>query len=314
LNDTRSNLDDGPEPRGLDERSDSEAFSSPRVVIITGLSGSGKSTAIRALEDVGFFCIDNLPVPLLPKVLELANATEQRPALKQLAFVVDTRDSLFLDQADATVQQLKDEGVNIQVFFLHADDDVLVRRYSETRRRHPLSRGGTVRDGIERERQLLAALCAQADALIDTTHHTVHTLKALIQEGLSSEQSAQMEITLLSFGYKYGLPIECDLVFDLRFLPNPYFVESLREKTGMNEDVQQYVLGFEETQRFLALFEEMAAFTLPMYEAEGKSYLTIGIGCTGGRHRSVTVVETLSRRLQQQGWTPSVRHRDIQRA
>jgi len=310
-----AHLEEPADPVAFEERSDnSEAFTSPRVVIITGLSGSGKSTAIRALEDVGFFCIDNLPVPLLPKVLELANATEQRPALKQLAFVVDTRDTLFLDQAASTVQQLRDEGVSIRVIFLHADDDVLVRRYSETRRRHPLSRGGTVRDGIERERELLAALRLQADALIDTTGHTVHTLKACIQEELSGEESVGMGITLLSFGYKYGLPIECDLVFDLRFLPNPYFVEHLREKTGLNDEVQQYVLRFPETSRFLTLFEEMAAFTLPMYEAEGKSYLTIGIGCTGGRHRSVTAVETLSPRLEQHGWPCNVRHRDIQRA
>ncbi|MFU8803570.1 MAG: RNase adapter RapZ [Bradymonadaceae bacterium] len=283
-------------------------------MIITGLSGSGKSTAIRALEDIGFFCIDNLPVPLLPKVLELANTTEQRPALKQLAFVVDTRDSLFLDQADSTVQGLRDEGVNIQVVFLDADDDVLVRRYSETRRRHPLSRGGTVREGVLREREVLAALCTQADIVVDTTDHTVHTLKAFIQEYLSTEANAHFAITLLSFGFKYGLPIECDLVFDLRFLPNPYFVESLRKKTGLVEEVQEYVLGFEETGRFLSLFLQMAEFMLPMYEKEGKSYLTIGIGCTGGCHRSVTVVETLAARLHQNGWPCNVRHRDIQRA
>ncbi len=295
----------------LEERS--ESSNAPRVVVLTGLSGSGKSTAIRALEDLGFFCIDNLPVPLLRKVLELAGTGSGRTSIQRLGFVVDTRDRLFLDQATQNIEQLRSEGFNVQVIFLDADDDVLVRRYSETRRRHPLSNGGTVRDGILREREALAALRAGADLMLDTTAHTVHTLKAFFHEYFENESSERFTITLLSFGFKYGLPVECDLVFDLRFLPNPYFVEGMRKKTGLDEGVRDYVLGFPETGRFISLFQEMAEFMLPMYEREGKSYLTIGIGCTGGRHRSVAVSETVAERLRGRGWKCGIRHRDIER-
>lgn len=296
---------------GLEERS--EASPATRVIVLTGLSGSGKSTAIRVLEDLGFFCIDNLPVPLLRKVLELAGTGSGRGSIQNLGFVVDTRDRLFLDQATENIEQLRSEGFNVQVIFLDADDDVLVRRYSETRRRHPLSNGGTVRDGIRREREELAALREGADLTLDTTHHTVHTLKAFFHEYFDTEASESFQITLLSFGFKYGLPVECDLVFDLRFLPNPYFVEGMREKTGQDEAVREYVLGFPETGRFISLFQEMTEFMLPMYEREGKSYLTIGIGCTGGRHRSVAVSETLAERLRGRGWKCGNRHRDIER-
>lgn len=296
---------------GQEDRSDTS--SATRVIVLTGLSGSGKSTAIRVLEDLGFFCIDNLPVPLLRKVLELAGTGSGRGSIQNLGFVVDTRDRLFLDQATENIEQLRSEGFNVQVIFLDADDDVLVRRYSETRRRHPLSNGGTVRDGIRREREALAALREGADLTLDTTNHTVHTLKAFFHEYFDSESSDSFTITLLSFGFKYGLPVECDLVFDLRFLPNPYFVEGMREKTGQDEAVREYVLGFPETGRFISLFQEMAEFMLPMYEREGKSYLTIGIGCTGGRHRSVAVSETVAERLRGRGWKCGIRHRDIER-
>ncbi|MBA2662704.1 MAG: RNase adapter RapZ [Bradymonadaceae bacterium] len=298
----------------MEERSESAPTPASRVVVLTGLSGSGKSTAIRALEDIGFFCIDNLPVPLLPKVLELAGSgVSGRNALQNLAFVVDTRERIFLDQATDMIDGLRSEGVNVQVIFLEADDDVLVRRYSETRRRHPLSDGGTVREGIRLERETLSALREKADLTIDTTPHNVHSLKAFFHAYFSSEASASFTITLLSFGYKYGLPVECDLVFDLRFLPNPYFVEGMREKTGLVEAVKEYVLGFPETGRFISLFQEMGEFILPMYEREGKSYLTIGIGCTGGRHRSVAVSEAIAERLRGRGWKCGVRHRDVGR-
>lgn len=296
----------------LQERSESQNAS--RVVVLTGLSGSGKSTAVKALEDIGFFCIDNLPVPLLPKVVELAAPGTGRASMQNLAFVVDTREPVFLDRAAQTIEQLRSEGVNVQVVFLEADDDVLVRRYSETRRRHPLSGGGTVRDGIHAERACLAELREKADLTVDTTRHTVHTLKALIQAYFAHDATQSFTITMLSFGFKYGLPIECDLVFDLRFLPNPYFVEGLREKTGLQEEVREYVLGFPETGRFITLFQDMAEFMLPMYEREGKSYLTIGIGCTGGRHRSVAVSEALTRRIRGRGWKCSVHHRDVERS
>ncbi|RAL20411.1 RNase adapter RapZ [Lujinxingia litoralis] len=296
----------------LEERSD-PSFGAPRVVIVTGLSGSGKSTAIRALEDLGYFCIDNLPVPLLPKVLELAQSGPSRQEWRRLAFVVDTRDHVHLDQANATIKQLRDEGIDVQVAFLEAADEVLVRRFSETRRRHPVAEARSVPEGIALERRFLDDLRARADVVIDTSSHTVHTLKALIQKRFSSDAPPPFTISVLSFGFKYGLPIECDLVFDLRFLPNPYFVEELRPKTGLDADVQHYVLGLSEASTFLGLFQQMAEFTLPMYEREGKSYLTIGIGCTGGQHRSVAIAETIARRLTHRGWNVSTRHRDLER-
>lgn len=286
----------------------------PQVVIITGLSGSGKSTAIRALEDLGYFCIDNLPVPLLPKVLELARSGPTGLEWKRLAFVVDTRDRLHLHQAADIIEQLHDEGVDVQITFLEADDDVLVRRFSETRRRHPLSQHGTVREGIHKEREHLKILRSQADLIVDTTRHTVHTLKGLLQEYFASPSDPPLTITVLSFGFKYGLPVECDLVFDLRFLPNPYFIEELRPQTGLDDGVKSFVLGLPETARFLAHFHQMAEFILPMYEREGKSYLTIGIGCTGGQHRSVAIAENIAERLNSRAWKTNLRHRDLPRA
>lgn len=286
----------------------------PQVVIITGLSGSGKSTAIRALEDMGYFCIDNLPVPLLPKVLELARSGPTGQAWKRLAFVVDTRDNVHLHQAADIIEQLHDEGVHVQITFLEADDDILVRRYSETRRRHPLSPRGTVREGIQKEREHLEILRTRADLIVDTTRHTVHTLKGLLQDHFASPADPPLTITILSFGFKHGLPVECDLVFDLRFLPNPYFIEELRPQTGLDEGVKNFVLGLPETSRFLTLFYDMAEFILPMYEREGKSYLTIGIGCTGGQHRSVAIAENIAERLASNAWKTNLRHRDIPRA
>jgi UPF0042 nucleotide-binding protein len=283
----------------------------PRVVVLTGLSGSGKSTAIRALEDMGYFCIDNLPVPLLPKLIELAAGGG---SLQSLAFVVDTRGREFLSEAGKMIEQMRDEGVPLRIIFLEADEDELVRRYSETRRRHPLGDDGvTIREGIRRERDRLEELRHRADQVIDTSTHTVHTLKALIQKSCGGDKEPTLQVTVLSFGFKHGLPVECDLVFDVRFLPNPYFVEELREHTGQESDVHDYVFSFAETTRFLSLFQEMADFMLPMYRREGKSYLTIGIGCTGGHHRSVAVSETIAERLETRGWKASVRHRDVEK-
>lgn len=297
------------EPAGLRERSE---LLGPRVVIVTGYSGSGKSTAIHALEDLGFFCIDNLPVPLLPKVFELAASGASR-SIGSVAIVVDTRERDFLAQANETIERLHNEGASIDVMFLEADEDTLIRRYSATRRPHPASDGGTVREGIQRERALLAELREHADWVIDTTDETVHTLKALVKQHYGGTEEQALKITLLSFGFKYGLPPESDLVFDVRFLNNPYFVEGLREGTGLDKDVRDYVLGQDEAGGFLSLIRQVSDFLLPLYEREGKSYLTLAVGCTGGRHRSVAIAEAIGVRLRGRGWHVAVQHRDIEK-
>jgi len=281
-----------------------------QVVIITGMSGSGKSTAMRALEDAGFFCIDNLPVPLLPRVLDLT-ASRTTHQHKHYAFVVDTRERNFLPQADEIIDQLSADGVSVKIIFLEADEDTLVRRYSETRRRHPLSGpAGTVRDGIADERELLQHLRDRAAVIINSSEHTVHTLKARILELVVEGPRDALKVTLLSFGFKYGLPTECDLVFDVRFLPNPYFVEELRPKTGLEKEVSDYVLGAPNAKQFVEHFMNMVTFALPLYRDEGKTYLTIGIGCTGGKHRSVAISELVSGMLREEGFFVQTRHRD----
>lgn len=285
----------------------------PKVVVVTGLSGSGKSTVVKALEDLGFFCIDNLPVPLFPKVLELTHQNKSGPGIQNFAFVVDTRERTFLHQAEPIIAQLRAEGMKVEVLFLDTDDERLIQRYSETRRPHPLSEGGTVRDGIKRERELLMGLRDQADLVIDTSTHTVHTLKALVGEHFGEKSVIGLQITVLSFGFKYGLPPECDLVFDVRFLPNPYFVEGMREKTGLQTDVRDYVLGAPETATVLQLLRQVGETLLPLYEREGKAYLTVGIGCTGGKHRSVALTEAIAARWRGRGWNVQTRHRDVER-
>ena len=298
------------ETSDLDITDPDDTSNAPHVVIITGLSGSGKSTAVNALEDLGFFCIDNLPVPLLPKVLELGASGSG--GVQSLAFVIDTRERMFLDDAAGMIDQLREGDIHLQVLFLEADEDSLVRRFSETRRRHPLTKEGerTLREAIEEERQRLSALRDQSDAVINTSDHTVHSLKSLFQNRYSGDKANKFTITILSFGFKHGLPTECDLVFDVRFLQNPYFMEELRDQRGTDEDVQDFVLSQPEAARFISHLQEMTQFVLPLYEREGKSYLTIGIGCTGGHHRSVAVAEDVTRRLDSSGWDVHVRHRD----
>jgi len=279
------------------------------------MSGGGKSTAIKALEDAGWFCIDNLPVVLVPKLLELVvhGASDE---VHRLALVIDAREGRFLDQTPQAVDEVRRAGHRLEVVFLDCSDEALLRRFSETRRRHPLSPEGTVADGIALERKLLAALRHIADLVIDTTRMNVHELRDAITARFGAADDADvLNVTLVSFGYRNGIPANSDLVLDVRFLPNPYFVEGLKPHPGTDPRVSEWVLARPQTQEFLEQLESLLAFLLPQYRAEGKSYLTVSLGCTGGRHRSVALAEELSKRLTQKHRARvKVTHRDLAKA
>jgi len=278
-----------------------------RLVVVTGLSGSGKSTAIHVLEDLGFYCIDNLPIALIPRLVELWETS--RDEVRRVALGIDVRARHFLAEFPRVFDELRAQEVALEVLYLEASDDVLVRRFSETRRPHPADQGG----GIADEREKLHGLRELADRILDTSAFTVHEFRSALRDLVDRPEPGTMTIGLLSFGYKYGLPTDADLVLDCRFLPNPFFVEGLRDKTGSDPAVADYVLGRDETQEFVKRLVDLLAFTLPRYRREGKSYLTIALGCTGGRHRSIVLVEELRRRLQEGGHRVLVRHRDAER-
>lgn len=280
------------------------------LVIITGLSGSGKSTAAHALEDDGFFVVDNLPPALLPPFLVLsANAGMEE---RNLAVVIDARNRDFLSGFDLHLQNLVAAGHQVEIFFFEADEETLRRRYSETRRSHPLASGGSVADGIDAERKLLLGLRGLATRLIDSTGLTPHQLRTQILGFVRHDNAAlPLQILMQSFGFRYGLPTGSDLVMDIRFLPNPHFVNSLRPLSGLDSAVADYVMGQIDAQEFLVRFESLLDFLLPHYQREGKSYLTISIGCTGGRHRSVVVASHLAGLLRARGFDVRQIHRDI---
>jgi UPF0042 nucleotide-binding protein len=282
----------------------------PRVVIVTGLAGSGKSTAIHVLEDLGFYCIDNMPVVLVPKFLELCEGLGEK--VQRVAFGIDLRERAFFGELPAVIDQARKQGQPIEVLCLDAADEVLVRRFSETRRPHPFAEGGAPIDGIRRERERLAPVRAAADRILDTTALTVHELRAALTRDYA-ERAAQEGMTLFlsSFGYKFGLPTDADMVLDVRFLPNPFFVPELRASSGLDAPVAQYVL--ERAEEFLTLTQRLLDFLLPRYLQEGKTYFTVALGCTGGRHRSPALAEEIGRRLAAGGYRAQVRHRDIAR-
>ena len=283
-----------------------------RIVVVTGLSGAGKSTATKALEDLGFFCIDNLPVMLLPKLLELvSHGTSDE--VQRLAIVVDAREGRFLDSTPAALEEVRREGHQLEVVFFDCADDALMRRFSETRRRHPLSPDGSVQEGIALERGMLTQLRALADQIVDTTRMNVHELRDVITAKFGGPgQDDKLNLTLLSFGFRNGIPPASDLVFDVRFLPNPYFVEGLKPHPGTDPRVAAWVLERMQAQEFLARLESLLQFLIPQYRAEGKSYLTVSIGCTGGRHRSVALAEELGRRLtEKHRANVKITHRDV---
>jgi UPF0042 nucleotide-binding protein len=278
-----------------------------RIVVVTGVSGAGKSTALRALEDTGFYCVDNLPLPLLGRFVELLSAGGDA---EQAALVVDAREGEFLTGYREAFSSIREHGHQLEVLFLDASDDVLVRRFSETRRRHPLS-GDDLREGIERERELLRGLREIAEGVVDTANLNVHQLKGVIQERYRRSADV-LALTLLSFGFKHGLPAEADIVLDVRFLPNPYFVEALSASTGEEAQVASFVLDNADAHEFLDRAEGLLTFVLPRAEREGKAYLTVAVGCTGGRHRSVAVVQELAKRMPKRH-PLTVRHRDLAR-
>ncbi len=283
----------------------------PQLIFVAGLSGSGKSTAMAALEDLGFYCVDNLPAQLVQQFLQLCR--QSTPPVEKIALAVDTREQPFLSSLPGVVKRLRKEGARVEVVFLDCSNEMLESRYRETRRVHPLSPEGSVEAGIERERKLLVDVASLADARIDTTSLNVHQLKSAIIAHVSGE-ARRTVINLVSFGFRYGTPQSVELLFDMRFLPNPYFEPELRPRTGQDESVARYVVESERGTALVDRIRDFLGYVMPQYDREGKAYVTIGIGCTGGRHRSVAVAESLSDWLIGQGREVNLVHRDVERS
>jgi UPF0042 nucleotide-binding protein len=282
-----------------------------KIIIITGLSGSGKSTAIDALEDAGFFCIDNLPVILLPKFLELRAETGSE--ITKLALVMDLREEEFIQRYPDIFTKLRQQGYLFEILFLEASTEALLRRYSQTRRKHPLSEAKSLLEGIQAERKELKDLREIADLIIDTSNYNVHELKEIIlNHVLKAVPAKRMKIYLLSFGFKYGIPHDADLVIDVRFLPNPHFVQELRNLDGTSPKVKEFMDRWKETHVFLGKYLDLLNYLIPHYEKEGKSSLTIAVGCTAGTHRSVSIADAIYRELKKTTNLITLTHRDIE--
>lgn len=280
------------------------------LVVVTGLSGAGRTTVVKALEDLGFYCVDNLPVVLLEHFVDLFSESASR-----LAVVIDVRERSFLNAFPNTHDGLRARGVPIEVLFLDATDEALATRFDETRRVHPASGGGSVREGIAQERELLAPIAERADVVVDTTRMNVHDLKRFVTRHYTGvARGGPMELEVISFGFRHGLPEAVDLMVDVRFLPNPNFEPLLRDRTGLQPEVSDFVLQNARTQNFLGRFFDFVEYLLPLYEEEGKAYLRIAIGCTGGQHRSVAVAGALERYLLDRKIQARVTHRDVNRA
>lgn len=282
------------------------------VAVVTGLSGAGRSTAAKVLEDLGWFVVDNLPPELISTVVDLG--AQSRAGLTKIAVVMDVRSRRFTGDLAAVIRQLDAKGLRPRVLFLEASDALLIRRFEQVRRSHPLQGDGRLADGIAKERELLAPLRAEADLVVDTTALSVHDLREKIEDAFGTESSAQTKVMVLSFGYKYGLPMDADLVVDVRFLPNPHWIPELRGHTGRDAEVRDYVLGQEGAEEFLDRYHELLQLMSAGYRREGKRYLTLAVGCTGGKHRSVAIAEQLAARLDEQDHVPvRVVHRDLGR-
>jgi RNase adapter protein RapZ len=281
---------------------------SKQLVILTGLSGSGKSTVLKAFEDMGFYCVDNMPVELIPIFAELHAAGEGD--FSRAALLVDAREGAQLQKLPGLLMHLRKDHP-ISLVFLEAHDDALLRRYSETRRPHPLGKDYSVRESLLHERELMAPIRKLADVVIDSTQFNVHELRNFITRRFKSPDRHPMLISVVSFGYKYGVPVDADLIFDVRFLPNPHFVPALRKFTGRDAKVRRFIRSFPQTGEFLRRMESLLAYLMPHYIDEGKSYLTIAFGCTGGKHRSVMLAEAIKTALEKRKYATKVFHRDI---
>src|SRR5215510_3842457 len=285
----------------------------PDIVIITGLSGSGMSSATNAFQDLGYFCVDNLPVTMLPTFGRLVSEDEEK-GIRRAALVIDIREGGFLADFEKQLDALRSLGLTVIVLFFEASDDVLQYRFSETRRPHPAEKGQGLLAAIRDERQAMSLLRAHADQIIDTSDHTVHTLRSFLLERFSPDrQGAPMRVQVMSFGHKYGNPGDLELLFDVRHLPNPHFVPELKRLSGHDSRVVKYLRSHDEVKETLQRFTDLLSYLLPLYKREGKSYVTVGIGCTGGRHRSVMIANALARALRRAGFDARATHRDVRK-
>jgi len=284
-----------------------------RFVVVTGMSGSGKSTALKMLEDAGFYCVDNLPVSLIEKFVELLD--NQDGEINKVALGLDVRAGQAFADAIDVLQRIKDTGYNLEILFMDADERSLIKRYKECRRVHPLAPDGRIEDGVFREKEKLARIRLKADYVLDTSNLLTRDLKeALERIFIANEDYNSLMVTVMSFGYKHGMPADADLVFDVRFLPNPFYIEDLKNKTGNDNEVQEYVMSFEETGIFLKKLADMINFLIPHYIREGKNRLVIAIGCTGGKHRSVTLANALYNEMKHKGnYGLALHHRDVEK-
>ena len=281
-----------------------------RFIIVTGLSGAGKTHAIRCLEDIGYFCVDNLPPTLLPKFVDLCYQTEGK--IDKIAMVIDIRGGEFFDDLFDSLHQLEEQNYKYEILFLEASDDVIIKRFKESRRNHPLAINKRIIDAVKEERERLAELKSKANNIIDTTNLTPRQLKEEIGHiFVEGEKFEGIIISVISFGFKYGIPLESDIVLDVRFLPNPFYIDELKEKSGIDKEVRDYVMKWPEAKEFFSKVIDMIEFLIPYYIKEGKSHLVISIGCTGGRHRSVTVANGIYEALKNNGHRVIIDHRDI---
>ena len=280
------------------------------IVILSGISGSGKSTAVKALEDLGYFCLDNLPPTLIATFIELSkNSAEE---ITKIGIVMDIREGVFFERVPEVIEELKKKGNSVELLFLESSDEVLVKRYKETRRKHPLSADGNILEGISQEREILTKVKNIADHVIDTSSFNVHQLREIVQDLFGKTAARKISLNFLSFGYKYGFPYDADLVLDVRFLPSPHFIEGLRDLNGLDKEVRDFVFEHEDTREFIEKVVDFLEFLIPRYEKEGKSYLTVAIGCTGGKHRSVVIANEIEERFK--NLSPNVWHRDISKS